>query len=431
METEEFRYVNGELYAEDLPVAGLAAEFGTPLFVYSRSHLRRQYSALADALAAVDLGGPARVFFAVKSNSNAAVIAALAGVGAGADVVSGNELWRARRAGVGAGDIVFAGVGKTRVEIAYALSEGIAFFTVESEPELARISECAVESGAVGRVAIRVNPDVDPRTHKYNSTGEGGSKFGVSLARAEAAFEAASELPGLEVVGLHMHLGSIIMSTRPWEDALDKVAALCRRLRAKFPTFRHIDIGGGIGIKYGAADHPPSPKQFAEAVAPKLRPLGLSVGVEPGRFISGNAGILVTRVEHVKEQGRKTFVIVDAGMNDLIRPALYGSHHEVLPVVQQVIEDDGKVDVVGPVCESGDFLAQGRGGLRGAGEGDVLAVLGAGAYAFAMSSNYNSRGRAAEVMVQGGRAEVVRRRETREDLVALEVLPEWDGDGDQ
>ena len=366
------------------------------------------------------------IFFAVKSNSNAAVIESLASMGAGADVVSGNEMWRARGAGVAAGDIVFAGVGKTRAEITYALSEGIAYFTVESEPELARISECAVESGAVGRIAMRVNPDVDPRTHKYNSTGEGGSKFGVSLDRAWAAFEAASKLPGLEVVGLHMHLGSIIMSTGPWEVALDKVAGLCLRLRERHPTFRHIDIGGGLGIKYRARDDPPTPKQFAEAVAPKLKPLGLSVRLEPGRFISGNAGILVTRVEYVKQQGKK-FLIVDAGMNDLIRPALYGSHHEVLPVARKVAaEDEGeKVDVVGPVCESGDFLALGRDGLEGTGESDLLAVLGAGAYSFAMSSNYNSRGRAAEVMVQGARAEVVRRRETREDLVAHEVLPKW------
>ena len=227
--------------------------------------------------------------------------------------------------------------------------------------------------------------------------------------------------------------GSTIMSTKPWEDALDKVADLCLRLRAKHSTFRHIDIGGGLGIKYRPSDDPPTPTEFAEAVAPRLKPLGLSVGVEPGRFITGNAGILVTRVEHVKQQGReekeKKFLIVDAGMNDLIRPALYGSHHEVLPVVRQVktgVEGGvAAVDVVGPVCESGDFLALGRDGLR-AGEGDLLAVLGAGAYSFAMSSNYNSRGRAAEVMVEGGRAEVVRRRETREDLVALEIMPNWD-----
>ena len=294
METEEFRYVGGELFAEDLPVAELAAEFGTPLFVYSRSHLQRRYAALADAMAAVDLGGTAKIFFAVKSNSNAAVIATLADMGAGADVVSGNELWRARRAGVAAKDIVFAGVGKTRAEITYALGEGVAYFTVESEPELERISACAIESGAVGRVAIRVNPDVDARIHKYNSTGKGGSKFGVNLGRAEAAFERASALPGLQVIGLHMHLGSIIMATKPWEDALDKVAGLCRRLRAKYPTFRQIDVGGGLGIKYRPSDTPPTAMQYAQALAPRLKAIGLSVGVEPGRFISGNAGILVT-----------------------------------------------------------------------------------------------------------------------------------------
>ncbi len=413
-----FKYYHGQLCAEDVPVAKLADEFGTPLYIYSRSHLIRQYRALADAMKSVK----PHIYFAIKSNSNLAVIRTLADQGAGADVVSGGELYRARKAGVPAEKIVFAGVGKSVAEIDYALKEDIKFFTVESEAELHRISERAEAVGTKGRIAIRVNPDVDPKTHKYTSTGKAENKFGVDLTRAERAYEQALRLAGVEVVGMHMHLGSPIMTPTPYTEALQKVRPMCEQLKKDVPTFRHLDIGGGLGISYKAEQDPLDPRDFASAVLPLLHDLGLEVGMEPGRFIAGNAGILVTRVEYVKDSPSKTFIIVDAAMNDLIRPALYEAHHEIIPVVQTIERLFG--DIVGPVCESGDFLAAER-ELPAVEEGDLLAVLSAGAYGFVMASNYNSRGRAAEIMVEGDRAELVRARETWDDLLRGETIPEW------
>lgn len=413
-----FTYQNGRLCAEDVPVSGLADTFGTPLYIYSRSHLIRQYRALADAMKSVKPD----IYFAVKSNSNLAVIRTLADQGAGADVVSGGELFRARKAGVPADKIVFAGVGKTVAEIDQALKEGIKFFTVESEPELQRISERAEALGGKGRVAIRVNPDVDPKTHKYTSTGKAENKFGVDLTRAERAYDLAMRLPGIEVAGMHMHLGSPIMSPTPYAEALQKVRPMCETLKKDIPTFKHLDIGGGLGIAYRAEQDPLYPRDFASAVLPLLHGLDLQIGMEPGRFIAGNAGILLTRVEYIKDNPGKQFIVVDAGMNDLIRPALYEAYHEVIPVIQSMERSYG--DVVGPICESGDFLAADR-ELPAVDTGDLLAVLSAGAYAFVMASNYNSRGRAAEVMVEGERFELVRARETWDDLVRGETIPEW------
>lgn len=415
---DSFKYSNGELFAEGVAVAELAERYGTPLYVYSRGHLRSQFQALQAAMAEVN----PLICYAVKASSSAAIISTFAELGAGADVVSGGELYRARRAGVPANRIVFAGVGKTEAEIEYALKEGILYFTVESEPELSRISSCAQRLGAVGRIAIRVNPDVDPKTHKYTSTGKKENKFGVDLERAFAAYELAARLPNLELTSMHMHLGSPIMSSDPYSEALAKVKDLCLDLKARFPTFRHIDIGGGLGIAYRPTDNPFDLNAFATAVIPPLKELGLTVSMEPGRFLVGNAGILVTRIQYVKENPFKKFVIVDAAMNDLIRPALYQAYHHIQPVRET--KETLLGDVVGPVCESGDFLAQDR-ELPAAQQGDLLAVMSAGAYAFAMASNYNSRPLLAEVMVSGARHELIRERESVADLVRGERIPRW------
>jgi diaminopimelate decarboxylase len=409
-----FTYRDGMLHAEDVAVSELAERYGTPLFVYSCSHLLAQLDALTTAFAAVN----PLICYSVKTNSNGAVIKTFAEGGAGADVVSGGELWRARRAGVPAERIVFAGVGKTAEEIECALKENIRFFTVESEPELARISDVARRLGTTGRVALRVNPDVDPQTHKYISTGKKENKFGLDLARAEQAYEMAARLPNLEVVGLHMHIGSQILTSQPFVEAVRKIAPLCVSLKRAHPAFRCLDIGGGIGIQYKPEQHPLDPAAVARELVPLLQPLGLELVMEPGRYLVGNAGILVARVQYVKDSPFKKFVIVDAAMNDLIRPSLYQAHHEICAVRET--REHALGDVVGPICESGDFLAQDR-ELPVVRQGDLLAVLSAGAYGFAMSSSYNSRPRAAEVMVKGKEHKLIRRRETWEDLVSHEM----------
>jgi diaminopimelate decarboxylase len=415
---DAFTYKDGRLYAEGVCIEGLAEKFGTPLYVYSRTHLQGQYRALTSVMRAVK----PLICFSVKTNTNAAVIDTFAKLGAGADVVSGGELFRAMRAGMQASKIVFAGVGKTAAEIDYALKRDIRFFTVESEPELARISECASRLHRKARIALRVNPDVDPRTHKYISTGKKENKFGLDLSRAIEACELAAKLPGLEIVGLHMHIGSQILSSAPYAHALRKIEQLCHVLKAKYPTFRVFDMGGGLGISYQPLQKPLDPRHFAEVIVPFLRRLNLDVVMEPGRFLVGNAGILVTRVQHVKNGPSKKFVIVDAGMNDLIRPPLYQAHHEVIPV--EKTRGSFMADVVGPICESSDFFALDR-RMPIVKAGDLLAVLSAGAYSFSMSSNYNSRGRAAEIMVYGKKSALVRRRETWNDLIRGERLPNW------
>jgi diaminopimelate decarboxylase len=409
-----FEHIDGKLHAEGVAVETLAESHGTPLFVYSKSCLREEYRALSSAMREVD----PLICYSIKANSNAAVVRTFVEEGAGVDVVSGGELFRARRAGVDASRIVFAGVGKTREEITYALEEGILFFTVESEAEARRISECALEKGLTGRIAFRVNPDVDPLTHKYVSTGKKESKFGLDFARAEAAYEGAASLPGIEIVGVHMHIGSQILVVKPFTEAIEKVVDLCGRLADRYASFKYIDIGGGLGIRYEPAQSPPTPDEFAGAVVPYLKDLGLSVVMEPGRSLVGNAGILVCRVQYVKDNAFRKFIIADAGMNDLIRPALYQAHHEVVAVNET--KDRVLGDLVGPICESGDFIAQER-ELPCVEEDDLLAVMSSGAYGFVMSSTYNSRPRAAEVMVEGNKAVVVRERETWDDLVAKEI----------
>jgi diaminopimelate decarboxylase len=415
-----FEYRDGVLHAEGVSVEDLARRHGTPLYLYSRGHLEAQFRALTGALADV----APQVFFAIKSNSSAAVIRVMANLGAGADVVSGGELFRAVRAGIDPARIVFAGVGKTEGEIDYAIGQGIQYFTVESEPEIGRISACASRLGMPGRIALRVNPDVDPKTHKYTSTGKKENKFGVDLERAEKAYDLAASLPGIEIAGLHMHLGSPLADERPYVEALDKVAPLCARLKDRFATFRHLDIGGGYGIPYRPEQVPFDLAAFAAAVVPRLKATGLRAGIEPGRFLTGNAGILVTTVQYVKENPFRKFLIVDAAMNDLIRPPLYQAHHEIVAVRETHATVFG--DVVGPVCESGDFLAQER-TLPAVSAGGLLTVMSAGAYGMVMASNYNSRGRAAEVLVDGSRSAVVRARETWDDLVRGESIPEWLG----
>jgi diaminopimelate decarboxylase len=407
------------LHIEDMSVDELADRYGTPLYVYSRHHLQHQFRTLADALAGLN----PLICFAVKSNSNAAVIQTLAGEGAGADVVSGGEILRARRAGIPSSKIVFAGVGKTVAEIELALEEDILCFTVESEAELDRISACAVRRGRTARVDIRVNPDVDPKTHRYTSTGLKENKFGVDLQRAVAAYERADALPGVEIAGLHMHIGSPVMTVQPYAEALAKVVPLCRELKRRYPRFHHLDIGGGLGIPYRPDQMPFDLQAYAAMLNQELGNAGLDILMEPGRFITGHAGILVTEVQYLKFHPFKQFIIVDAAMNDLLRPALYDAYHPVVPVRETCETRFG--DLVGPVCESGDFFAQDR-ELPAVEPGHRLAIAGAGAYGFAMASTYNSRGRPAEVMVSGRRAELVRERETMDDLIRGERMPAWD-----
>ncbi|MEI7436264.1 MAG: diaminopimelate decarboxylase [bacterium] len=417
-----FQERNGQLCAEDVPVQELAARYGTPLYVYSRGYMQTQYRALAQALA------PAQplICYSAKANTNRAVLRTFLEEGAGLDIVSGGELFRAMRAGADPEKIVFAGVGKTHEEIDAALHEGVLFFTVESEPEVRRISDCAARMGTTGRIAFRINPDVDPHTHTYISTGKRENKFGLDLDRAEQAYALAATLPNIEISGLHLHIGSQLLSSAPYGEALDKVAALCGRLQARYPTFRYLDIGGGLGISYRTGETALAPEDFAAVVLPRVARLGLKLVVEPGRSLVGNGGILVCRVQYVKESYDKQFVIVDAAMNDLIRPSLYHAHHEVRAVRATAGTLHG--DLVGPVCESGDFLAQDR-DLPDVGEGGLLAIMSAGAYGYAMSSNYNSRRRPAEVLVDGASHLLVRRRETWEDVVRHETDGRDSGQG--
>jgi len=409
----EFEYRDGTLEVEQVPLLELAQEYGTPLYVYSRGHLVRRYAELADAFREAD----PLICFSVKVNTNRAVISTLAERGAGADVVSGGELTRALRAGIPPGRIVFAGVGKTVAEIDLALNEGILFFTVVSEGELELISRRAQALGLRARIAPRVNPDVDPQTHRFISTGKLENKFGMDVERVRRLVARMEQYPGVELAGLHMHIGSQITSPDPYVQALQRLLPLAVELRGRFSSLEYLDIGGGMGIRYSPTDDELSASTLARAILPLVRESGLRLVMEPGRYIAGNCGVLLTRVLYVKENGARTFVIVDAGMNDLIRPPLYGAYHHILPVRETAEIIIG--DVVGPVCETTDFFAVQR-SLPAVRPGDLLAVMSAGAYGFVMASNYNSRCRPAEVMVDGAAHRLVRRRETPEDLLRLE-----------
>ncbi len=405
-----FEYQNGKLHAEGVPLTALAEIHGTPLYVYSRNYIRHQFRSLRDAMAAAD----PLICYSVKANSNIAVLQTLLEEGSGLDIVSGGELYRALKAGADPQKIVFAGVGKTEDEIEYALKSNILFFTVESEAEAKRISDCAARTKLTGRIAFRINPNVDPKTHRYISTGKKENKFGLNIERTLKAYAYAAGLEGIEIAGLHMHIGSQILTPDPFSDALEKICGLCRDLKSAYPGMQYLDIGGGLGIRYEPGDIPMDPCRYAETVTPLLQQTGLKIIMEPGRHIVGNAGVLLCRVQYVKKNPLKDFIIVDAGMNDLLRPSLYQAYHEILPVTETASTVTG--DLVGPICESGDFFASDR-ELPDMQTGDLVAVASAGAYAFSMASTYNSRPLPAEVMVDGDQSWVVRERETWEDLL--------------
>jgi len=409
-----FTMKNGTLFAEGVNVKALAKQYGTPLYVYSTATLTRHFQAFDSAFDAVDH----LTCYSVKANSNLSVLRLLASLGAGMDIVSGGELYRALLAGVKADRIVYSGVGKKPSEIAQALSAGILMFNVESVQELIRINDVAREMGKIARVSFRINPDVDPKTHPYISTGMKKNKFGLSIESALDAYSMARDLPGIEPVGMDCHIGSQLTTIAPFLEALDKLLVFYDKLKAMNLDIRYLDLGGGLGIPYDE-EEPPHPKEFGAALTKAIDGLPLKVVLEPGRVIVGNAGILVTEVLYTKQTSTKTFVIVDAAMNDLVRPSLYGSFHRI-----EEVEPQGRgaldVDVVGPICESGDFLAKDR-QLPEVRQGELLAVYSAGAYGFTMSSNYNTRTRAAEILVDGDRAMVARRRETYESLVANEI----------
>lgn len=414
-----FQYRDGALFAEDVDVTALADKVGTPFYVYSAATLRRHVRVIREAFEGI----PTLVAYAMKANSNQAVLRVIAGEGAGADVVSGGELERAIAAGIPASKIVFSGVGKTVREMRRGLELGIKCFNLESEPELERLSEIAAAMGKVAPVSVRINPDVDAGTHAKISTGKKGDKFGIPFARAREVYARVAVLPGVEAVGIDMHIGSQITDMTPFDNAYALLAELVRDLRGQGHNIRHVDVGGGLGIPYDAGkDAPPLPVAYAQIVRKHLGSLGAEIVLEPGRLIVGNAGILVTRVEYVKEGG-KTFVIVDAAMNDLIRPTLYEAHHE-LQAVRHSNLPSITADIVGPVCESGDYIAQDR-KIEGVKEGDLLAVMSAGAYGAVMASTYNSRPLIPEVLVDGDRFHVIRPRKSIDELIALDSVPDW------
>ncbi|MBX8553835.1 diaminopimelate decarboxylase [Pseudomonas cichorii] len=414
---DAFNYRDGELFAEGVALSAIAERFGTPTYVYSRAHIEAQYRAYADALS----GMPHLVCFAVKANSNLGVLNVLARLGAGFDIVSRGELERVLAAGGKAEKIVFSGVGKTREDMRRALEVGVHCFNVESTDELERLQVVAVELNVRGPISLRVNPDVDAGTHPYISTGLKENKFGIAIADAEDVYVRASQLPNLEVLGVDCHIGSQLTTLEPFIDALDRLLDLVDRLGDCGIHLRHIDLGGGLGVRY-RDEEPPLAADYIKAVRERLEGRDLGLMFEPGRFIVANAGVLLTRVEYLKHTEHKDFAIVDAAMNDLIRPALYQAWMDVTAVRPR----DGAArtyDIVGPICETGDFLAKNR--ELALAEGDLLAVHSAGAYGFVMSSNYNTRGRTAEVLVDGSQAFEVRRRETVTELFAGEsLLPE-------
>lgn len=412
---DHFHYRDGRLFAEEVDLTALAAEYGTPCYVYSRATIERHWRAFDQALAS----RRHLVCYAVKANSNLAVLNVLARLGAGFDIVSVGELERVLRAGGDPAKVVFSGVGKRADEMRRALEVGIRCFNVESEAELHRLNAVAGELGKRAPVALRVNPDVDAGTHPYISTGLKENKFGIDIQAAPAIYAEAARLPHVEVVGVDCHIGSQLTSVAPFVDALDRVLLLLDQLAAQGIEIKHLDLGGGLGIRYRDED-PPLPADHADAVLARLGDRPQEIIIEPGRAIVGNAGVLLARVEYLKCTPHRNFAIVDAAMNDLLRPTLYGAWQQILPVVPREGSVRRTYDVVGPVCETGDFLGKDR--ELAIEPGDLLAVRSAGAYGFVMSSNYNTRPRAAEVMVDGAQAYLVRRRETLEQLMAGETL---------
>ena len=420
-----FQYRGSELFCEDVAVAAIAAEHGTPLYIYSHATLARHFRVFDEALAEVEH----LICYSVKANSNLAVLAALFELGAGADIVSGGELARVLAAGGDPSKVVFSGVGKTADEMRAAIEADILAFNVESQGELEVLDQVAHELGQKARVSLRVNPDVDAETHPYISTGLKKNKFGIAAADAAAVYARAAKLNNVEVVGVDCHIGSQLTKTAPFSDAIERISQLIADLDEQGIHIAHLDIGGGLGIPYGLEEEvePPSPAEYGRAVTKALGPLlkrGIKLICEPGRVIVGNAGVLVTSVLYRKSSDIKEFVIVDAALNDLLRPALYDSYHPMRPVLRDESRKTINADVVGPICETGDFLARDR-ELRDLRPGELLAVGAAGAYGFTMSSNYNTRPRAAEVMVRGSRVELIREREPLADLFRLERIPTW------
>ena len=412
---DHFLYRDGRLHAEDVDLEALAATYGTPAYVYSRATLTRHFQVMTAALG----DQPHLICYAVKANANLAVLDVLARLGSGFDIVSGGELARVLHAGGDPAKVVFSGVGKRAAELEQALSIGIRCFNVESIPELRRLDGVARTHGVTAPVSLRVNPDVDAQTHPYIATGLKDNKFGIPIAEAEAVYRLAAELPGIRVVGVDCHIGSQLTKTAPFVDALDLVLALVDRLAALGIHLEHLDVGGGLGIRY-RDETPPDPAEYAAALRQRLAGRSLQLVLEPGRVLVGNAGILLTRVEYLKAQGERHFAIVDAGMNDLLRPALYQAWQEIVPVRAHPERPEQVYDVVGPVCETADFLGKAR-PLRIA-EGDLLAVRSAGAYGFVMASQYNARPRPPELLVDGARVHVARERESVTDLWAGESL---------
>jgi len=459
-----FHYRDGHLYCEDVDLTRVATEFGTPTYVYSAGTILDHYTRLDAALAPLDH----LICYAVKANSNRAILNLLVDAGAGFDIVSGGELFRVLAAGGDPAKCTFAGVGKSGDEIEYALEQGVYSFNVESEAELEAIEHIARAKKMRAPIALRVNPDVDPHTHQYISTGSQENKFGIALNQVRAVYERAARMSNIEIIGVQMHIGSQITEAKPFASAIAKVVPLVRDLKSKY-AIKFFSIGGGMGIIYRRAlesgsgkwwhNHGPacagsafSVRDYADAIMPPLRDLGVRILVEPGRFLIGNAGVLLTRVRYIKQTGSKKFAIVDAGMNDLIRPALYQSYHEIVPVIKPSTltptlslegrggreapgegesvslshskNKSGKIDVVGPVCESGDFFALDR-ELPEVHEGDLLAIMSAGAYGFVMASNYNSRPLPAEALVRGDKFALIRKRQTWDNLVREEVDTDW------
>ncbi len=417
-----FHYRDGVLHAEDVSLAQLAAEVGTPFYCYATATLKRHYRVLSEAFAGMD----ALICYAVKANSNQAVLATLARLGAGMDVVSEGELRRARAAGVPASKIIFAGVGKTRAEMTYALEQDILGFNVESEPELRLLSEVASGMGRTARVAIRVNPDVDAKTHAKISTGKAENKFGIPYRLSPRLFAEARTLPGIAVAGIHMHIGSQITELGPFRNAFRLLRELAEALIRDGHPLHHLDIGGGLGVPYSSeGEVAPAPSEYANVIRETLADLGLKLILEPGRMIVGNAGILVSRVLYAKEGVDKTFTVIDAAMNDLIRPTLYDAHHEIWPVLEAKSSMPPVMqDVVGPVCETGDYLALER-KLPPFEPGDLVAIMTAGAYGAVMASSYNSRPLVPEVLVDGAKWAVVRPRPSYDDMIGADHVPDW------
>ncbi|MGI9353266.1 MAG: diaminopimelate decarboxylase [Rhizobiaceae bacterium] len=417
-----FHYINGILHAENVPLPEIANQVGTPFYCYSTATLERHYTVFSGAFSDIK----AKVCYAMKANSNQAVLTTLAKLGSGADVVSGGELTRALAAGIPPEKIMFSGVGKTRNEMEQALQAGIFCFNVESVPELRVLSECATAGGMKAPVSLRINPDVDAKTHDKISTGKAGDKFGIPWGEAVEIYSLAASLPGIQICGIDMHIGSQIEELEPFDEAFSRLGELITQLRAQGHNIEHVDLGGGLGIPYRKDNNPPpEPNAYSEVVKKHVRELDCEVIFEPGRLIAGNAGILVGSVLYVKNSGGKTFIIADTAMNDLIRPTLYEAWHEIRPVTEKTLDlPTVKGDLVGPVCETGDFIARNR-SLPDLGAGDLFAIGSAGAYGAVQSGTYNTRALVPEVLVKGDKFHVVRPRKEIRELIDLDSVPDW------